>query len=72
MPSNAGPMKELYRFEYTNKFRTSYTGVPTINSGGRTSVELRALLPNNCVGFVNINLTKDNTDAGSVNVLVYR
>jgi hypothetical protein len=64
-------MKELYRFNHRNEFRMRYMGVPTIESGGRTVVEIRALLPYHCVGFVNINLTKGKGNAGSVRVLVY-
>jgi hypothetical protein len=65
-------MKELYRFDHTNEFRMRYVGVPTIDSGGRTAVEVRALLPNHCVGFVNVNLTTEKGHAGSVRVVVYR
>jgi hypothetical protein len=71
MPSKAGLMKELYCWNHKNEFRTRYLSVPTIHSGGRTAIEIRALLPNLCVGFININLTKEKGHAGSVRVLVY-
>jgi hypothetical protein len=65
-------MKELYRWDSNNEFKMTYVGIPALETGGRSAVEVRAILPTTlCEDFVNINLTKNKGEAGSVNVLVY-
>jgi hypothetical protein len=65
-------MKELYYWNHTHQFKMTYHGVPTIASDPRTAVEIRALLPAHCIGFVDVKLTKEKGHAGSARVLVYR
>jgi hypothetical protein len=71
MQHNADPMRELYYWNHTKRFSARYLGIPTIESGRKTDIEIRALLPNKDVGFVNIDLAKEKGHAGSVRVLVY-
>jgi len=70
--SQAAVMKELYHFDYTHMLQTTFRGIPTIESRGRMSVEIRALLPKDRVGFVNMRLTKKLGHAGSVRVMANR
>jgi hypothetical protein len=66
-------MKELYCWDSNNEFKMTYVGVPALDTGGRSAVEVQVILPTTaCVGFVNMNLTKNKDKAESVNVLVYR
>jgi hypothetical protein len=70
MPSLTGSKKELYRWNSINEFKMTYMGIPDFKSGGMSAIEVRAILPCTlCEDFVNITLTKNKDEAGSVNVL---
>jgi hypothetical protein len=73
MPSLSGSLKELYRWNNSNVFKMTYMGVPALEDGGWSAVEVRAILPATiCEDFVNINLTKNEGEAGFAHVLVYK
>jgi hypothetical protein len=51
----------------------TYMGVPAFEDRGWSAVEVRAILPATiCKDFVNINLTKNEGEAGFAHVLVYK